>query len=300
MTPIQSRALATDPARTLQRLEDYLALTKPRVVSLIAITTAAGYYLGSAESLDRTRLLYTLVGTVLAGGGALGLNQVLERDLDARMERTQARPLPAGRLGETEALAVGITLVALGLGALTLLVQPLAGLVTALTVALYVFGYTPLKRTSALCTVVGAVPGALPPVTGWAAASGSLGPGAWALFGVFFFWQLPHALAIARLYREDYARAGIQVLPVVDRDGASTGRHVVLNGIALVAAAMLPALAGIAGARYLAVSLVLGLVLLGFCFWLALANTRRSARGLFLASLLYVPLLLAALMLDKA
>jgi protoheme IX farnesyltransferase len=277
---------------------DFLALLKPRVVALIAVTTAAGFYLGSGARFDWIGFAVTVVATALAGGGALGLNQFLEIDVDARMKRTRNRPLPGGRLGSSEALAFAATLVIAGLG-LQVAVNPVSALITALTVASYLFAYTPLKRRSALCTVVGAVPGALPPVSGWAAAAGGLGPGAWALFGILFFWQLPHSLAIARLYRDDYEAGGLRLLPVVDRDGKSTGRQVLINSLALLAAGMAPALVGIAGPVYLVLSLVLGAGLLGLALGFWREDTRDTARRLYLGSLAYLPLLLLALTLDK-
>ena len=298
MTPAALTALAA-PRSSTAVLYDLYLLLKPRVVALIVLTTAAGYYLGSGSPLDLGRLALTLLGTALAAGGALAINQHLERDLDARMRRTSGRPLPAGRIEPLSALAWGVALVALGLPLLTFAVDPIAGLVTTLTVGLYLFAYTPLKRRSALCTVIGALPGALPPVTGWAAASGGLGPGAFALFGILFFWQLPHSLAIARLYRDDYGNAGIRVLPVVDLGGRLTGRQMVLNALALLAASMLPGFAGIAGSAYLVAALGLGIAFLALCVAFTRDDSTRSARVVFLASLIYEPALFLALVLDR-
>jgi len=280
-------------------LRDYFALSKPRVVVLIVVATAVGFFLGSGPVVDVGRLLMTLLGTALAGGGGLALNMLVERDIDALMERTRNRPLAAGRLGATEGLAFGTALVASGLLVLATLVDPIAALMTAATVAGYLFAYTPLKRRSAVCTLVGAIPGALPPVIGWAAASGRLGAGAWALFGLLFFWQLPHSLAIARLYREDYAAAGCRLLPVVDRDGPSTGRHVAFNSLACVGAGLLPVFVGIAGSTYALISIVLGVGYVGISFWFTWRETLASARLLFLGSLVYLPVLLVALTLDR-
>jgi len=295
MTPAVERAA---PLWSHAALRDYLALTKPRVVPLIALTTAAGYYLGSSGPFSWPRLLLTVLGTALCGGGALGLNQFLERDVDARMRRTRSRPLPAGRLLPLEALAFCALLCALGLFTL-LTVSVLSAAVTAFTVASYLFAYTPLKRISTLCTVVGAVPGALPPLAGWTAASGELGAGAWALFGILFFWQLPHSLAIARLFRDDYQAAGLKLLPVVDPDGRSTGRQVALNCLAMLGAGMAPSLVGLAGLPYLAAAALLGtgMLVLGLRFWRE--DSPAAARRLYLGSLAYLPLLLLALTLDK-
>src|SRR5262247_2721669 len=203
---------------------DLVALTKPRVVVMVLVTTLVGYYVGLSGAPDDARMLHLLIGTLLAAGGTLALNQYWERDVDARMERTRTRPLPDGRLSPLEALAFGGAITLLGIGYLAAFVNGLAAVVTSATVVLYLFAYTPLKLRTALCTVVGAVPGALPPVTGWVAAREDLGLGAMLLFGILFLWQLPHTLAIARLYQEDYARAGVQVLPVVDASGTSTDR----------------------------------------------------------------------------
>ena len=194
---------------------DFFALTRPRVVLMVMITTLVGFYLASVGTPDYLRLIQTLLGLGFAAGGTLALNQYLERDLDARMERTRLRPLPDGRLRPRQALIFGIAITGGGLLHLAIFVNPLSALVTAISVGSYLFVYTPLKRKTSLCSIVGAVPGALPPVIGWGAARGELGLEAWVLFGILFFWQIPHSLAIARLYREDYARAGIRVLPVV-------------------------------------------------------------------------------------
>src|SRR6185436_9419160 len=202
-----------------RRCSDYLALTKPRVVAMILVTTAVGFHLGSAASPLFLPLLYTLAGTALAAGGTLALNQYMERDLDARMDRTRHRPLPEGRVHPGEALVLGYVLLVGGVGVLALAIEPLAAIVTAAIAITYLFVYTPLKRVSSLCSLVGAIPGALPPVAGWAAARGTLGPEPWILFAIMFLWQVPHTLAIGRLYRDDYARAGIRMLPVADRDG---------------------------------------------------------------------------------
>jgi protoheme IX farnesyltransferase len=215
------------------------------------------------------------------------------------MDRTRARPLPAGRLQLLEALLFGVALTLLGTAYLAALVGALAALVTAATAILYLFAYTPLKQRTALCTLVGAVPGALPPVAGWAAARGDVTLGAWVLFGVLFLWQLPHTLSIARLYRDDYARAGVRVLPVIDPDGASTERQIVLACLALLAVSLLPAVIGWSGPIYLAGALALGLAFAAVGIMQALAPSARAARRVLLASLLYLPLLLGLLAFDR-
>ncbi|HZO39263.1 MAG TPA: heme o synthase [Methylomirabilota bacterium] len=278
---------------------DFVALTKPRVVVMVLVTTLVGYYLGLAGSADYLRMLHLLIGTLLAAGGTLALNQYRERDLDARMDRTRTRPLPAGRLQPIEAWLFGVGLTMLGTAYLAALVGPLVALVTLATTLLYLFAYTPLKLRTPLCTLVGAVAGALPPVAGWAAARGDVAPGAWVLFAILFLWQLPHTLAIARLYRDDYARAGVRVLPVVDPDGASTERQVVLACVALVSVSLLPAAAGWTGPIYFAGALLLGLAFSAVGVVQALLPSPRAARHVLLASLLYLPLLLGLLAFDR-
>jgi len=267
---------------------------------MVVVTTMVGYYLGSSGPTDQFRLLSTLIGTALAAAGTLALNQFLERDVDARMERTRVRPLPDGRLQPREALAFGTTITIAGLVYLLLAAGALAALVTAATVALYLFAYTPLKVRSALCMVVGAIPGALPPVTGWVAARGEFGTGAGVLFAILFLWQLPHTLAIARLYREDYARAGIRVLPVVDPGGTSTERQIVTGCLALLTVGLLPTLVGLTGPVYFFGALLLGVALLACGMSQAVYRSGLTARRLMFASLLYLPLLLGLMVLDKA
>jgi protoheme IX farnesyltransferase len=282
-----------------RRLADFVELTKPRVVVMVLVTTLVGFYLGSEEAFALGTLLHTLAGTALAAGGTLALNQYLERDLDAHMERTRHRPLPDGRLLPGEALVFGLVLLAVGLIWLALGAGLLAALVTASIAVTYLLLYTPLKPVTSLCSIVGAVPGALPPVAGWAAARGSLGPEPWVLFAIMFLWQIPHSLAIARMYRDDYARAGVRVLPVVDRDGWSTGTHVVMNSLALLPVALLPTLIGLAGPIYFLVALGLGLALVWSAIGLARSRTAADARRLMLASLIYLPVLLGVMALDK-
>ena len=229
---------------------DLLALTKPRVVVMILVTTLVGYYVGLTGAPDYVRMVHLIVGTLLAAGGTLALNQYVERDVDALMERTRMRPLPDGRLQPLEALLFGTAITVLGVAYLAAFVGALSAAVTATTAVLYLFAYTPLKVRTALCTIVGAVPGALPPVTGWVTARDDLSLGAWVLFGILFLWQLPHTLAIARLYRDDYARAGVRVLPVVDVDGSTTERQIVTACLALLAVSLLPTLIGLTGGVY--------------------------------------------------
>jgi heme o synthase len=284
---------------TRRRVADFLALAKPRVVLMVVLTTLVGYYLGAAADLDYLRLLHLLVGTALAAGGTLALNQFLERDVDAQMLRTRTRPLPDGRLQPGEAAAFGSLITFGGLAYLLVTVGAGAAAITAATAALYLGVYTPLKQVSPLCTVLGAIPGALPPVAGWVAARGELGVGAGVLFAILFLWQLPHTLAIARLYRDDYARAGIRVLPVVDPDGGSTERQIVTGCLALHAAGLLPTLVGLTGGVYFFGALLLGALFLVVGAAQALRPSVPAARRVVIASIIYLPLLLALMALDK-
>jgi len=295
-TEVVVGALARDRRRVAA---DLVALAKPRVVLMVMVTTAVGYYVGLTHAPDYTRLVHLLIGTLLAAGGTLALNQYWERDVDARMERTRARPLPDGRLAPLEALLFGGAVTLAGLAYLGALVSTLSLVVTALTTGLYLFAYTPLKLRTPLCTIVGAVPGALPPVTGWVASRDDLGVGAWVLFGIMFLWQLPHTLAIARLYRDDYARAGVRLLPVVDAEGTSTERQVVTGCLALLVVSLLPTLIGLAGPIYFVGAFLLGTTFAVLGARQALAPSAVSARRVLLASLLYLPVLLALLAFDK-
>ncbi|HWT81938.1 MAG TPA: heme o synthase, partial [Candidatus Methylomirabilis sp.] len=274
------------------RATEFIALTKPRMVLMILVTTFVGFYLGSSGPMDIFRLLSTVLGTALAAGGTLALNQYLERDLDAKMERTRLRPLPAGRLQPAAALAFGTTITVAGLFFLVFAVGPLSALVTSITVGSYLFAYTPLKPRTSFCSVLGAIPGALPPITGWVAARGDIGPGAWVLFAILFLWQLPHSLAIGWLYRTDYARAGIRLLPVIEPDGRSTGRQIVANCLALLTVGLLPTLIGLTGSVYFLGALALGTGLLTCGIVLAISRRAADARRLVFASLVYLPTLL--------
>lgn len=292
-------SMASSQPLARRRAADFLMLTKPRLVSLVLVTTIVGFVVGSPGSVDGLLLLNTIIGTALAAAGSLALNQYLERDVDGRMARTRMRPLPDGRLQPIEALAFGVVTSSAGLVFLTLVVNPLAGAVTAVTVGTYLFVYTPLKTRTSFATIAGAIPGALPPVTGWVAARGALGPGAVALFAILFLWQLPHFLALSWMYRDEYAGAGIVVLPSSDPDGSITGRQMVANLLALMPAALLPNLVGIAGPVYFTGALVLGLIFLGTGVALAISRSRAAARRVFFVSILYLPALLALLAFDR-
>ncbi len=283
----------------VRRATDYVELVKPRLVVMILITTAAGFYLGAQQTMDWMLCLHTLIGAGLTAAGVLGLNQYLERDADAKMKRTQDRPLPGGRMRPVEALAVGAVLTGSGMLYLTFIVNTLSGFVISLIVVSYLFLYTPLKRKTSLCTLIGAVPGALPPVVGWVAARGTLTGEAWVLFAILFLWQLPHSLAIAYIYREDYARAGFRLLPVIHPDGASTCRQIVVNCVALFGIGLLPTWYNIAGSVYFFTALLAGGTFLAIGIYLARTRTIKAARYLLYASLLYLPVVFITMALDK-
>ncbi|MBI2351473.1 MAG: protoheme IX farnesyltransferase [Deltaproteobacteria bacterium] len=282
-----------------RRALDFLELTKPRVSLMVLVTMFVGFYLGSEHGAGYLRLIETLIGTALAAGGTLALNQFLERHADALMARTRHRPLPDGRMQPIEALLFGVGLAAAGLLILALTVNALSALVTASIVGSYLFIYTPLKQRSSLCGVVGAVPGALPPVIGWTAATGGLSIEAWVLFAIMFLWQIPHTLAIARLYRDDFAKAGIQFLPVIESDGWITGRQVITHSLALLVVSLLPTLLGLAGTVYFLAALLLGSGFLWYGIGLAISQSLAASRRLLLASLIYLPLLLVVMALDR-
>lgn len=282
------------------RVADYLELGKVRLTFLVLTTTAAGFYMGSIGSLDPLLMVNTLIGTGMVAFGAGALNQLAERDTDGRMLRTQNRPLPAGRMTPVEALTFGVGIAAFGILYLTATVNLLTSYLSLVTLSSYIFLYTPLKRVSSLCTVVGAIPGAIPVTMGWSAARGQIGLEAVALFTILFLWQLPHFLAIAWIYKEDYARAGFPMLPVMDADGRTTGRQVVINCLTLLLASLLPALLGMTGISYYFGASLLGLTFLSFGVAFAVTKAVSQARRLFLFSVIYLPLLLGWMALDKA
>lgn len=292
-------AVVTDGrAATRSRGADFLALTKPRLNFLVLLTTAAAYRLGVEDGVPPAQLLHTLVGTALVAGGAAALNQVWERETDRLMRRTRTRPLPDARLEPGPARAFGWALSLAGLAQLAVFVNLLAAGTALLTLASYVWFYTPLKFRTSLSTIVGALPGALPAVIGWSAATNTLSMEGWVLFGIVFMWQMPHFLAIAWMYRDDYARAGMPLLPVIQPDGRSTGRQAVLYTTGLIPLTLMPTLIGMSSAAYLAGAVVLGAILLVFSLEFAATRTVDAARRLFLASILYLPLLWALLVWD--
>jgi protoheme IX farnesyltransferase len=278
---------------------DYVELVKPRITLMVMLTALVGFVMGSRGALDLSALATVLAGTGLVAAGASTLNMLLERRTDALMRRTQNRPLPAGRLRPVEALAWGALLTVCGIAFLAWRSGPLPALVALVTWASYLFLYTPLKTRTSLSTVVGALPGALPPVIGWAAARGRIDSGAFVLFAILFLWQIPHFLAIAWIYREDYARGGLPMLPVVDPDGVVTGRQAVANTIALAIVSLAPAFGGMAGSIYLAGALALGVMFTAAAVWAAVKRTPAAARTLFLASLAYLSILCTLLIADR-
>jgi heme o synthase len=292
--------LAILPRDRYQVASDLVALTKPRVLVMVLATTLVGYFVALTGPADYLRVAHLLVGTLLAAGGTLALNQYVERDVDARMERTKRRPLPDGRLQPIEALLFAGALTSIGVVYLAATVGLAVAILTLSITILYIGAYTPLKLRSASCTLVGAIPGALPPVIGWVAARGGLGLGAAVLFGILYLWQLPHTLAIARLYADDYARAGVRVLSVVDAHGTMLERQIVSSTLGLVAVSVLPTVIGISGVAYFMTVCVLGLGLLGVGLAHAKRRSMASARRVLVASLLYLPLLLTVLALDRS
>jgi len=298
---MSAEAVAIAPASgTRKRAAAFLELTKPRVLAMVLLTTLVGFYLGSAERFDLWLALNTLAGTALAAGGTLALNQYFERRIDALMIRTQHRPLPEGRLSPPEALVFGVVATIAGCVWLWAAANFLCAAVTAAIALLYLFAYTPLKRVSWICHAVGAVPGALPPVAGWAAASGRLGVEPLILFLIMCLWQLPHSLSIARLYQSDYARAGISMLPLAGGRGNPVDKLILLDCVALISAGMLPTLLGFAGRVSLLVGVALGLMMLIFGLKLARRpDAAAAARRVMFASLLYLPVVFLVIVLDR-
>lgn len=274
-------------------------LFKARLTSLVLLTTLVGFYLGQRGGMNWLLLVNTLMGTGLLACGAAALNQYLERDFDALMERTSDRPLPAGLIQPQTVVVLGGVISVAGLLWLAFGANLLTAVLGAVTLISYLFIYTPLKRKTTLNTAIGAIPGALPPLMGWTAARGDLSIEGWALFAILFFWQLPHFLAIAWMYREDYAKGGFVMLPLVDRDGARTGRSAVSHTLGLLPVSLSPFVFQVSGALYLFGALLLGLVFLWCALRFARQMDRLSARRLFFASILYLPLLLGLMVFDK-
>jgi protoheme IX farnesyltransferase len=290
----------SEPGLTLAgKVAAYSELTKPRITFLVSLTAAAGFCMGSAGGIDYLRLLNMSIGIALLSSGLSTLNQYLERDLDGLMRRTQGRPLPTGKLSPSEAAIFGIALSLVATAYLAIFINPLSALLGLATFASYLFVYTPLKTKTTLSTVFGAFPGAMPPLIGWVAARGKIGVEAWILFAILFLWQFPHFLAIAWMYRDDYARAGIKMLPVVEPEGRVTGQQIITYTLLLIPVSLLPVAVGISGQIYLVGASALGIGFLFFSAKAALVRTTWQARKLLLASVLYLPALFALMVLNR-
>lgn len=299
---MNSTAQSIAPAPTKSWLAVYSDLVKARLTALVLITTAVGFYAGYRDAVGLrfgVEAFHALLGTALVASGAAALNQLLEREHDARMRRTANRPLPAGRLQPVTVMLFGGLCSLLGTLYLALLVNPLTSVLGAISLVSYLFIYTPLKRLTWLNTMVGAVPGALPPLMGWAAARGELGAGGWALFAILAFWQMPHFFAIAWIYKDEYAKAGFRMLPAVDPDGSRTAQQAVSHTLALFLASLYPFGLHLAGKVYLVAAILLGGLYLGCAIQFARRLDVASARKLFLASIIYLPVLLIMLVANK-
>jgi protoheme IX farnesyltransferase len=282
-----------------EKLLAYLELTKPRITFLIVLTAAAGFCLGARAPFDYLNLTHAMIGIALLSSGIATLNQYMERDLDGLMRRTATRPLPSGKLSPLEAFLFGLGVTIAAELYLAILVNPLTAVLGLTVVVGYLLLYTPLKTRTSLSTVVGAFPGAMPPLIGWTAARGEMGLEAWVLFGILFLWQFPHFLAIAWMYREDYARAGIMMLPVVEPEGRITGQQIILYTAILLPVSLLPTVLGISGGVYFFGALILGLLFLYSSIRAALSKSRQQARRLLLASVIYLPLLFVLMVLNR-
>ena len=280
-------------------LSDFIKLTKPKLLLLVLITTIAGFYLGTQGSLDIRLMSITLIGTTLAAAGALVLNQYIERDIDAIMKRTRNRPLPDARLQANSALIFGLTLAIAGLFINFIFVNTLTGILTVISMITYLFVYTPLKTKSAFCIVIGAVPGALPAAGGWVAATGSFDQGALILFAILFFWQIPHSLAIAWLYKVDYEKAGMKLLPDSYPGDNATGHQVLINTMALLPIGLMPSILGMTGQLHFFAALLLGTTFALYAAKFAMNQSIPSAKKLLYASYLYIPFQLGIMSFDR-
>ena len=299
LPPVNVEPAALEGETRRRMSSDFAELIKARLTLLVLLTTAAGFYLGAPGPINYIALFHAVFGTALAAAGAAALNQWWERRLDALMQRTKTRPIPAGRMRPRNAAIVGLLLAFAGVIYLARACNGLSASLAAATIVIYIFAYTPLKRITTTNTLVGAIPGALPPMIGWAAASGRLDPGAWSLFAILFFWQMPHFFAIAWMYREDYARAGFQMVSSGDETGARSASQSVLFCIILLLVSGIPAFLAVVGSIYLAVELVLNGLFIFAAMRFLRTQAAADARRLFLASIIYLPLLLLALVLTK-
>jgi heme o synthase len=296
---MKSGAQSVAVAVTHSRTGDLIALAKPRLNLLVVVSSLAGYVMAGGDTHDVWKILWIVAGTGLIAGGASAINQIIERDTDALMRRTRLRPMPDGRVSVRDGVLFSFLLSIVGALALTLGANVLSAVVALVTLATYAAIYTPLKRHSSFATVIGAIPGALPPVIGWAAAENALSRGAWVLFGILFLWQLPHFLAIAWMYREDYARAGFPMLPVIEPDGRSTARQAVIYALALLPLSLAPTLVGMAGRTYFAAALTLSLLFVGLSLRFGATRSIADARRLFFGSIIYLPLIWILMIADR-
>ena len=297
-SPSHAEAASGVSAKSHSRTGDFITLMKPRLNFLVLLTVAAAYSLGAGPGSTLIDLVHTLLGTFLVAGGAAALNQVWERRTDRLMRRTQNRPMADMRMTVAQGLTFGLLLSIAGAAELAYFINSLSAIVALLTTASYIFFYTPLKLRTSLSTLAGALPGALPAVIGWAAATNTLSIEGWVLFGIVFMWQMPHFLAIAWLYRDEYARAGMPLLPVIEPDGRSTGRQAVLYTAALIPLSMMPMGVGLATGRYLVGAMTLGALLMFLSMEFSAKRDRATARRLFFGSIIYLPILWAVLVFD--
>jgi protoheme IX farnesyltransferase len=294
------RTVGADAAIRRSRIGEYMELTKPRVTSLVLITTLVGFYMGASGSIANILLFHAVVGVALVAGGASALNQYQERHQDAQMHRTRDRPLPEGRISETDALVFSWVISVAGISYLAVFTNFTTGVLAACTLLFYVFLYTPLKSRTALATLIGAIPGAAPPILGWTAAGGSVDSMAGALFAIVFLWQLPHFLAIAWLYDEDYMRGGFRYLTIRNAGEGNAARQIILYCCALIPISLLPTSLGLTGTVYMFGALVAGLVYLGYGLAVAFFRSPKAARRLLKASILYLPAVFFLMVIDKA
>ena len=297
MAVIENATLA--PSRT-RFAADFAELVKARLTLLVLLTTAVGFYLGARAPINYVALFHVVFGTAAAAAGAAALNQWWERRLDALMHQTRTRPIPAGRMRPAEALALGMVLSIFGVGYLAIVCNVLSAALAAITIVIYIFAYTPLKRTSTANTIVGAIPGAIPPMIGWAAARGRIDSGAWSLFAILALWQLPHFFAFAWMYRDDYSRAGFRMISSDDKTGERSASQSVFFCILLLIIAGLPASLGLVTMFYVPFELALGGLFIAVAMRFLRLRTAASARLLFITSIIYLPLLLGALVLTKS
>ena len=297
--PVDTATIAVPAVHRASPLGDYVALTKPRLNFLVVATSAAGYYLGQSGAIDSLAMAQAVAGTALVAAGAAALNQVSERDADGMMRRTAGRPLPGGRVAPGDAAVFGAILSIAGIAILALRANVLSAALAAATLVIYLVVYTPMKRRTPLSTLVGAIPGALPPLIGWTASHGRVAQGGAALFAIVFLWQIPHFMAIAWLYRDDYARARFPMLAVIDPTGRRAARQAVFFSGVLLPISLLPSFIGIAGTAYMAVAVTLGLGLVWLSIRFAADRDLPSARMLFLGSITYLPLLWIAMIVNK-